>query len=92
MKCYVCNVLFVFRHAYPREPAAGHSADAGQRPPPLLLRLLHLRHHRRPAVGGAAEEPLLPGGELHTVSHRLFRECVCFCQRVNKRARERSQV
>lgn len=56
------------RHANPGEPAARHSAHAGQRPSPLLLRLLHLRHHWCAAVGGAAEEPLLPGGKLHTVS------------------------
>lgn len=67
----------VFRHAYPGEPAAGHSADVGQRPPPLLLRLLHLRHHRSPAVGGASEEPLLPRGELHSVSHCVFIRTSC---------------
>lgn len=48
------------RHAHPRHVVAGHTAHAGQRPAALLLRLLHLWHRRRPAVGRAASESMLP--------------------------------
>ncbi len=45
-----CYVLCV-RHEDPGESAAGHAADVGERAAAVLLRLLHLRHHRRAAVG-----------------------------------------
>ena len=47
------------RYEDPGDVAAGHSAHAGQRPPPLLLRLLHLRDSRSPAVGGTAQTEML---------------------------------
>ena len=47
------------RHEDPGDVAAGHPPHAGQRPPPLLLRLLHLRDCRGPAVGGAPEAEML---------------------------------
>lgn len=59
------------RYADPGEPAPGHAAHAGERPPPLLLCLLHLWHHRRAALGRLTAQPLLPGGELHHVSAAL---------------------
>ena len=43
------------RHAHIGDAAAGHAAHARQRPPPLLLCLLHLRDHGCSDVGGAAE-------------------------------------
>ena len=58
------EMLLCYRHAHPGDAAAGHAADARQRPAPLLLRLLHLRHHRRAAVGRAAAQPLLPGAAV----------------------------
>jgi len=48
------------RSADTGDAAAGHAADARQRPDAVLLRLLHLRHRRRPAVGRAPAQPLLP--------------------------------
>lgn len=59
------------RSADPGESAAGHPTHVGQRAAALLLCFLHFRHHRRAAVGGATEEPLLPGRELHSVSWTL---------------------
>jgi len=38
---------------------ARHAANAWQRSTSLLLRLLHLRHHRRSVVVWAAAKPLL---------------------------------
>ena len=64
MRILVMEMLLCFRHAHPGDAAAGHAADARQRPAPLLLRLLHLRHHRRAAVGRAATQPLLPGAAV----------------------------
>ena len=52
------------RYEDPGDVAAGHSAHAGQRPPPLLLRLLHLRHYRGPAVGGAPQAEMLHQRDL----------------------------
>ncbi len=62
-----CYVLCV-RHEDPGESAAGHAADVGERAAAVLLRLLHLRHHRRAAVGWTSAQPLLSGGELNPVS------------------------
>jgi len=50
----------MFRHAHSRDAAAGHSSDARQRPAAVLFRVLHLRYHRRPALGRTSPEPLLP--------------------------------
>lgn len=63
MSCSVC-----VRHEDPGESAAGHAADVGERAVAVLLRLLHLRHHRRAALGWTSAQPLLSGGELHPVS------------------------
>ncbi|VCW50242.1 unnamed protein product, partial [Gulo gulo] len=52
------------QHADPGHAAAGHTAHARERPSALLLRLLHLRHRGRPAVGWPAAQPLLPGQHL----------------------------
>lgn len=52
------------RHADPGHSAAGHTAHAWECPSALLLRLLHLRHRRGPALGWPAAEPLLPGQRL----------------------------
>lgn len=49
------------RHAYLGHAAAGHPAHAGKRAPAVLLRLLHLRHRGRAALGWPAAQPLLPG-------------------------------
>ena len=76
-RCMVCYQLFwprsclsslALRYAYSGDPAAGHPAHAGQRAAALLLRLLHIRHRRRPAVGRSAQKPLLCGGHLPLVS------------------------
>lgn len=61
----------IHRYADPGEPAAGYSTHAGQCAAALLFCFLHLRHHRRAAVGGATEEPLLPWGELYPVSNKM---------------------
>ena len=52
------------RYEDPGHVAPGHPAHAGQRPPPLLLRLLHLRHYRGPAVGGASQAEMLHQRDL----------------------------
>ena len=49
------------RYAHPGDVAIGYPADAWQRAPSLLLRLLHLRHHRSAAVGRVATATLLSG-------------------------------
>jgi len=54
------SALMWCRSTYTSDAAAGHAADAWQRSTALLFRLLHLRHHRSPAVGRAAAQSLLP--------------------------------
>ena len=51
----VDQCVYLVRYEDPGDVAAGHPAHAGQRPPPLLLCLLHLRHHGGADVGGAAQ-------------------------------------
>lgn len=67
---FVCVHACVRRHAHPGHSAPGHASHAGQRAGAVLLRLLHLRHRRRAAVGGAPEEPLFHGRGRQDVSHR----------------------
>lgn len=50
------------RYANSRDAAARHSSDARQRPPLVLLRIFHIRHRRRPALGGNPASTLLPQG------------------------------
>ena len=47
------------RHEDPGDAAPGHAPHAGQCPPPLLLRLLHLRDHGGSDVGWAAQAEML---------------------------------
>lgn len=60
--------LCLYRHAYPGEPAAGHSTHAGKCASAMFLCLLHFWHHWRAAVGWTIKKSLLPRGELHPVS------------------------
>lgn len=61
--------MCVGRYAYPGDSPLRHASDAGQCAGTVFLRLLHLRHRRRAAVGGAAEEPLFHGRGCQDVSH-----------------------
>lgn len=56
------------RYAHPGDPPAGHTAHAGQRAAALLLRLLHIWHRGRPALGRPPQKPLLCGWQLSHVS------------------------
>lgn len=60
--------LCLCRYAYPGEPAAGHSTNAGKCASALFLCFLHFWHHWRAAVGWTIKKSLLPRGELHPVS------------------------
>ena len=51
--------MTIIRHEDPGDAAPGHAAHAGQCPPPLLLRLLHLRDHGGSDVGWAAQAEML---------------------------------
>ena len=51
--------MTIIRHEDPGDAASGHSAHAGQCPPALLLRLLHLRDHGGADVGWAAQAEML---------------------------------
>jgi len=61
----------MWRSAYIGDAAAGHAADAWQRVDAVLLRLLHIRHRRRPAVGRTTAQPLLPRPTGQRVSRRV---------------------
>ena len=61
-----CNV----RHEDPRDAPAGHPPHAGQCPPPLLLRLLHLWHSWCPALGWASQAEVLHQPELSEHSYQ----------------------
>jgi len=67
-------VTDVVRSADTGDVAAGHAADAGQRPSAVLLRLLHLRHRRRPAVGRTTAQPLLPRPARQRLRPRVSRQ------------------
>ena len=56
------------RYAHPSHAAARHAAHARQRPTALLLRILHLRHRRRAALGRYSAPAVLPRptGQHHT--------------------------
>lgn len=56
------------RYAHPGHSPFRHASHAGQRPGTMFLRLLHLRHRRCAAVGGASEEPLFHGRGRQDVS------------------------
>ena len=58
--CYCSERVFSRRHAYPCDATPGHAADAGQRPPAMLLCLLHLWHHWRATLVRPAAQPMLP--------------------------------
>lgn len=71
------------RYEDPGDAAPGHATDAGERSPPLLLCLFHLRHCGGPAVGRTAAQPLLPGRGHKNVSNsgplcRLNMICLVF--------------
>jgi len=59
------------RSPYTGDAAAGHAADAGQRPAAVLFRLLHLRHHRSPAVGRTSPQSLLPRPAAECLRRRV---------------------
>lgn len=50
------------RHEDTGDAPARHSTHAGQRASAVLLRLLHIRHRRRAAVGGHPAPAVLPQG------------------------------
>lgn len=63
------------RYADTGDATARHSSHAGQRLVIVLLRLLHIRHRRRAAVGGHTAPTLLPQGPAqHQVSRVSRRE------------------
>lgn len=68
MLVFIVVFCVCVRHEDPGQSAAGHAADVGERAAAVLLRLLHLRHHRCAALGRTSAKPLLSGGELHPVS------------------------
>ena len=71
------NGCFVFpRYAHPSHASPGHPTYAGECPPPLLLRLLHLRHHWGPALGGVVTQPLLPRSKRNICFRKVRREKV----------------
>ena len=49
-----------WRYAYTGDAVAGHSTDAWQRSYVVLLRLLHIRHHRRSTLVGTPAKSMLP--------------------------------
>ena len=61
-----CNV----RYEDPSDAPAGHPPHAGQCPPPLLLRLLHLWHSWCPALGWASQAEVLHQPELSEHSYQ----------------------
>lgn len=63
----VLMLCVFFRYAHPSDPPPRHTSDVGQCIGALLFRLLHLRHRRRSAVGGATEEPLFHGRGFQNV-------------------------
>lgn len=56
------------RYAHPGHSPFRHTSHAGQRPGAVFLRVLHLRHRRRAAMGGASEKPLFHGRGRQDVS------------------------
>ena len=76
VRAFCCLCDGVFRSTYPGDAAAGHATDAWQRVDAVLLRLLHLRHRRRPAVGRATAQPLLPRATRQRLRRRVSRSRV----------------
>jgi len=71
------------------DAAVGHASDARQRVDAVLLRLLHLRHRRRPAVVRTTAQPLLPrltgqrlGQRVSLVS--LFSVALCLQREITR--------
>lgn len=69
-----CVLVCVGRYAHPGDPPLRHTSHAGQRAGTVLLCLLHLRHRRCAAVGGATEKPLFHGRGCQDVSYYRSRQ------------------
>lgn len=72
LSCLQCFFLSFFvcagRYAHPGHSPFRHASHAGQCAGAVFLRVLHLRHRRRAAVGGASEKPLFHGRRRQDVS------------------------
>lgn len=63
--------VYVHRHENSGDAATRHAPDAGKRVAAVLLRILHLRDRRGPAVGGHTQAEVLPQGSAERQVSRV---------------------